>query len=297
MILFLASLFLFTVICPASDGLQDGYVLPGFRSGGGKSKSTQFQFHRKVSGVIAPDETGRLSLTIKCKRDGKTKKAVKYSIKDLEGKIQEEGEIKSGKSYIVNYKKLSRCVKRIEIDANDNIVLLTVRVGCCSLETNSDNPLRPVDFSDRLYFSVNSGRLKLWATGATPDEHIAITIRDGDEKVVFKGNSLNRSELKIPVDIPIPKEQEGKIWSIQFGRVGWRKFEDLGLSIESGASSVVSLSPDQLIIPLFNKESKILENGNAFIGFSVSHRLIGIRGYSGMFFFREVAYRSNPAQI
>lgn len=297
MILFLASLFIFTLICPAADGLQDGYVLPGFWSGEGNSKSTQFQFHGKVSGVIAPDETGRLSLTIKCKRDGKTGKLVKYSIKDLDGKILDGAEIKSGKSHIVNYENLSRCIRKIEIDAHGNIVLLTVGAGRCSFEAKPDNPLRPVDFSNRLYVSVNNGKLKLCATGATPDEHIAITIRDGEEKVVFKGDSLNRSELKIPVDIPIPKDQDRKIWSIQFGRVGWRKFEDMGLSIESGASPVVSLSPDQLIIPIFNKESKILENGNAFIGFSVSHCLIGKSGYSGTFSFREANYCSNPAQI
>ena len=174
---------------------------------------------------------------------------------------------------------------------------IKVKTGRCTFEARKEAPLRPTNYKGRLYFCVNRGRLKLEAFGSTPNEHIAIAIRDSTGKVVFEGDSLEKNQLVIPVDIPIAREQEGHIWSIQFSKVTWRKFEDMGLFIKAGASPVVALSPSQLVFPLFSRESRLLENGNAFFGVAVSPYLKGVKGYSTSFSFAEAETLEHPAKI
>ena len=68
-------------------------------------------------------------------------------------------------------------------------------------------------------------------------------------------------------------------------------------SIESGAFPQVALSPRQLILPLFRHECMVLENGNAFSGFTISSFLKERKGYSATFSFKEASYLPNPLQI
>ena len=53
-----------------------------------------------------------------------------------------------------------------------------------------------------MFFQVNRGRLKIKAIGDKPIEHVAITIRDADDQVIFEGNSVGNKEMTVVADVP-----------------------------------------------------------------------------------------------
>ena len=297
MLIFILIINLFCGYFLLNAELCGSFVLPDFESKDAFTGKTEYQFRRKATLLIAPDSLGKISLLLESRQIGKNTTPLQFIIKDKKGNVLEAGNVLIGNCHAIDFINLSKGVYHMVLNAGGNAAKIKIKAGRCSFEVHNDSPLRPYMFKDKLFFCVNRGRFVMEAFGSTPNEHIEITIRDHDNKTVFKGNSLNRRALKIPINIPIPEDQIGKIWSIQFNHVGWQKFEDMGLSIESGASPVVALSPEQLIIPMFNKESKILENGNGFVGISVSQYLKKKKGYSGTFSFKEASWRSKPLQV
>ncbi len=208
------------------------------------------QLRRKAKAFIAPDDSGSMLLVFEGKQSRSSTKQIKFAIKDHEGKLIESGIINHDEKYVIEYVNLPLRIWKLELDTNENSAVLTVLKGRCAWETSPKMPLRLVGFRGKLYFRVNNGTLKMDIAGSEPNEHIAIMIRDSDGNVVFKDNSLNKSELIIPVDIPVPSKQEGTIWSILFNPVRWRKFEDMRFCIKEGASPRVAPTPYQLVLPM-----------------------------------------------
>ena len=219
-----------------------------------------FQIRKLKTAYLAPDATGKLSLTLECGLIGRYTDTLRYSINDLRGNTLHKGVINVKEKHSIELTNLPQAILKLTINSNQNSTFLRVTTGHCAVEASSGDPLHLINGRPKMFFRVNGGRLKIKAIGDKPIEHVAITIRDADDQIVFEGNSLGKKDMTVLADVPIADGQAGRIWSVQFSRVPNQGFEDMDLRILEGAAPFVSLDPKQLIIPLFHKESRILEN-------------------------------------
>ncbi|MBR5023526.1 MAG: hypothetical protein IKX48_00565, partial [Victivallales bacterium] len=220
-----------------------------------------------------------------CGLIGRYTDTLRYSLNTLDGKTLQEGSIPVKEQRSIELTNLPQEVLTLTMDLYQNSTLLRVSAGRCAVEASSGESLNLINGRPKMFFMVNNGRLKLEAIGDKPIEHVAITICDADGQVVFEGNSVGNKEMTVSADVPIADNQAGRVWSIQFSRVPNQGFEDMKLHILEGTTPVVSLTPNQLILPLFHKESRVLANGDCFLGVAVSPWLDSKKGYSAEFEF------------
>ena len=272
-----------SIIVSADDILPGGFALPDIQSTLAVPANNVFQIRKLKTAYLAPDATGKLSLTLECGLIGRYTDTLRYSINDLRGNTLQEGVIDVKEKRSIELTNLPQAILKLTINANQNSTFLRVTTGHCAVEASSGDPLHLINGRPKMFFRVNGGRLKIKAIGDKPIEHVAITIRDADDQIVFEGNSLGKKDMTVLADVPIADGQAGRIWSVQFSRVPNQGFEDMDLRILEGAAPIVSLDPKQLIIPLFHKESRILENGDCFFGIAVSPWLDDQKGYTANF--------------
>ena len=272
-------------IVSADDLLPGGFVLPSIQSNLSVPANNVFQLRKRKTAYLVPDSTGKLSLTLGCGLIGRYMDVLRYSLNDMNGKMLQEGTIAVKEQRVVELTDLPQEVLKLTVDSNQNSTFLNVNAGRCAVEASSGESLNLINGRPKMFFMVNSGRLKVEAIGDKPIEHVAITICDADGQVVFEGNSVGNKEMTVSADVPITDNQAGRIWSIQFSRVPNQGFEDMKLHILEGAIPVVALAPNQLILPLFHKENRILENDDCFLGVAVSPWLDSQKGYSAEFEF------------
>ena len=281
-----------SIIVRADDLLQGGFVLSDIQSNLSVPANNVFQLRKRKTAYLVPDTTGKLSLTLSCGLIGRYTDVLRYSLNDMNGKMLQEGTIAVKEQRVIELTDLPQEVLKLTVDSNQNSTFLNVTAGRCAVEASSGESLNLINGRPKMFFMVNSGRLKVEAIGDKPIEHVAITICDADGQVVFEGNSVGNKEMTVFADVPIADNQAGRIWSIQFSRVPNQGFEDMKLHILEGATPVVSLAPNQLILPLFHKENRILENDDCFLGIAASPWLDGQKGYSAEFEF--LADGTNP---
>ena len=272
-----------SIIAWADDILPGGFALPDIQSTLAVPANNVFQIRKLKTAYLAPDATGKLSLTLECGLIGRYTDTLRYSINDLRGNTLHKGVINVKEKHSIELTNLSQAILKLTINANQNSTFLRVTTGHCAVEASSGDPLHLINGRPKMFFRVNGGRLKIKAIGDKPIEHVAITIRDADDQIVFEGNSLGKKDMTVLADVPIADGQAGRIWSVQFSRVPNQGFEDMDLRILEGAAPIVSLDPKQLIIPIFHKESRILENGDCFFGIAVSPWLDSQKGYTANF--------------
>ena len=276
-----------SIIVRADDLLQGGFVLPDIQSNLSVPANNVFQLRKRKTAYLVPDATGKLSFTLSCGLIGRSTDTLRYSLNTLDGKTLQEGTIAVKEQRVIELTDLPQEVLKLTVDSNQNSTFLNVTAGRCAVEASSGESLNLINARPKMFFMVNSSRLKVEAIGDKPIEHVAITICDADGQVVFEGNSVGNKEMTVSADVPIADDQAGRVWSIQFSRVPNQGFEDMKLHILDGAIPVVSLTPNQLILPLFHKESRILANGDCFLGVAVSPWLDGQKGYSAKFEFLD----------
>ena len=274
-----------SIIIRADDLLQGGFVLPSVQSNLSVPANNVFQLRKRKTAYLAPDAAGKLSFTIGCGLIGRYTDTLRYSLNTLDGKTLQEGSIPVKEQRSIELTNLPQEVLTLTMNLYQNSTLLRVSAGRCAVEASSGEPIHLINGRPKMFFMVNSGRLKMKAIGDKPIEHVAITICDADGQVVFEGNSVGNKEMTVSADVPIADNQAGRIWSIQFSRVPNQGFEDMELQILDGALPVVALEPNQLIFPLFHKERKALENGDFFLGIAVAPWLDNQKGLSAEFAF------------
>ncbi|MBR4371391.1 MAG: hypothetical protein IKS92_10115, partial [Victivallales bacterium] len=229
-----------SIIVRADNLLQGGFVLPDIQSNLSVPANNVFQLRKRKTAYLVPDATGKLSLTLGCGLIGRYTDTLRYSLNTLDGKTLQEGSIPVKEQRSIELTNLPQEVLKLTIDLYQNSSLLRVSTGRCAVEASSGEPLHLINGRPKMFFMVNSGRLKLEAIGDKPIEHVAITIRDADDQVVFEGNSVGNKEMTVSADVPIADTQAGRVWSIQFSRVPNQGFEDMKLHILEGAIPVVS---------------------------------------------------------
>ncbi len=287
----------FSIIALADEILPGAFVLPDVQSNLAVPQNNVFQIRKLKTAYLAPDATGKLSLTLGCGLIGRYTDNLRYSINTLDGKTLQEGVIAVKEQRSIELTNLPQAILKLTMNVNQNSTFLRVTAGRCAVEASSGDPLHLINGRPKMFFQVNRGRLKIKAIGDKPIEHVAITIRDADDQVVFEGNSVGDKEMTVVADVPIADDQTGRIWSVQFSRVPNQGFEDMDLRILEGAIPVVSLDPKQLVIPLFHKESRILSNGDCFFGVAVSPWLDDKKDYSAKFQFISDNQSLNPLQM
>ena len=216
-----------SIIVSADDILPGGFALPDIQSTLAVPANNVFQIRKLKTAYLAPDATGKLSLTLECGLIGRYTDTLRYSINDLRGNTLHKGVINVKEKHSIELTNLSQAILKLTINANQNSTFLRVTTGHCAVEASSGDPLHLINGRPKMFFRVNGGRLKIKAIGDKPIEHVAITIRDADDQIVFEGNSLGKKDMTVLADVPIADGQAGRIWSVQFSRVPNQGFEDM----------------------------------------------------------------------
>ena len=156
-----------SIIAWADDILPGGFALPDIQSTLAVPANNVFQIRKLKTAYLAPDATGKLSLTLECGLIGRYTDALRYSINDLNGNMLQEGVIDVKEIRSIELANLPQAILKLTINANQNSTFLRVTTGHCAVEASSGDPLHLINGRPKMFFRVNGGRLKIKALNLT----------------------------------------------------------------------------------------------------------------------------------
>ncbi len=224
--------------------------------------------------IVSPDVKGEFSLDLACVQIGKYPNVLRYSMTSAaNGVAIGKGILNPGENTVLKLHGLPQGAYRLELDAGANAARVAHPNSKCCLCVSSISPLHAINYVPLFYFmTFQEDTLELEVTGDQA-EQVAVTIRDSKDAIVFQGNTVGYENSTRAIQVPIPQEERGKIWSIKLDKVPNTPYEDSHLSILRGTEAMVALSPDQLLFPLLAPATEVLKDGRNLMGARISRLL------------------------
>ena len=244
---------------------------------------------------VGPGADGTISLKVKNQRITTYGEILRYALTDRLGQVILKGTIDINKTVVLKTQKLPFGVYKLEMSAGGNSLQVSEPTGLCFMETNVLAPLQMIWGCPKLYFTTKpgkDGKLHLKARGDST-EHFVVNVWDANGKQVFSRSTYrkpNRGQSTLSIDIPVPKEQAGSVWSLQLTEDPSPdvRFEDMALWVESGAEPGFALTPSSLGCTGIHRMLSGQPDGSFFIGFVLSDRVIQRPGLGIDFSFKAL---------
>lgn len=260
-------------------------------------KEPFFRLRGKQVLTLSPDKDGRISVSVTNSQVGRYQYPTEYTLTDTKGKVLAKGEILLKKSARIEVLNQPEGLYKLSINSLQNAAIVKEPSGLCFIEGTKDHALKMIEHCPKLFFLTKSlgpnTTLKMNIAGSPTEEHIALTIWDADGKVVLQDNSVGKTNNLIPVSIPVPKAQQGRLWALKIDRVPDKGYEDMAIVTVDGAESVFSFEPSKLAVPPVQREAFIDANGDTFMGIRINSKLAGNEGLKAIVTFDSLDKRDH----
>ena len=144
-----------SIIVFADDILPGAFVLPDVQSNLAVPQNNIFQIRKLKTAYLAPDATGKLSLTLSCGLIGRYTDNLRYSINTLDGKTLQEGVIAVKEERSIEFTDLPQAILKLTMNVNQNSTFLRVTAGRCAVEASSGDPLHLINGRPKMFLSVH----------------------------------------------------------------------------------------------------------------------------------------------
>ena len=279
-----AGLALGTAVLPGLEVIPGGFV-PLSAADMAKAPAPEgdvMRFRGSHQLHVSPDATGRLSVELFNQQVGKSDAMVTYRLLNQGGDELAAGDLKVKTGAVLAKDGLAPGIYALEVNSGSNSVVVRNANGLCFVAATQSQPLHLIEDCPRLYFQVlgDSREVELVVEGAPSLEHVAVTVWDGDGKVVAEDSTVGKPKHVCKLVIPVADGQSGRLWSLRLGKAGDLGYEDMTLILARGAEPVVADRPSRLALPLVQQECLAVDNKYSLVGYRFSQRLQEIPGVS-----------------
>ncbi|MBP5637922.1 MAG: hypothetical protein J6X55_00455 [Victivallales bacterium] len=263
---YLLACLLLGTLCSAIEILPGGFFASGVPTPVKITKDSPYFLVRSgYTLFVSPDMNGTLELQLANYQVGKYVSDTTFTLSSPDGKTLEEAVIPLRKNHNIKLDNLPLGIYQLKINSGQNGCTVRGAAGYCSVEASVFTPFKPSYHCPKAFFIVKSGHLKLKCSGEPEKEHVALTIWDSKGNKVFTGNTLGKRKNSFDVDLAIPSDQEGTVWSLKMDPVPDVGFEDMSISMQEGAEPILALRPEGLVLPIIRTYSSLTGKGDETI--------------------------------